>query len=119
MKNKKKETHWIWFIFPQLKGLGKSFVSQYYALNSLEEAKEFFDDRFLRKNLLDCFRIVNKYEDSEELENCLGLLDATKVRSCATLFYLATKKSIFKKFLDKFFEGLLDRNTMVLLSGGK
>ena len=110
-----KETHWIWFIFPQLKGLGSSMVSNYYGLNNLEEAREYYDNKYLRKNLLSCFRLVLKLEDERDLSNCFGMLDSVKIRSCATLFYIATKKNIFKKFLDKFFEGLLDNKTMLLL----
>ena len=111
-----KETHWIWFVFPQLKGLGKSLNSDYYGLDGIEEAKEYYNDKYLRKNLLSCFRIIYKYEDKEVLADCVGMLDAIKIRSCATLFYVATKRIIFKKFLDKFFDGFLDDKTMLLLS---
>lgn len=115
LKKGAKQTHWIWFIFPQLKGLGKSFVSEYYGLHGLEETKEYYSNKSLRKNLLDCFKLVMKYEDTEQLQTVFGMLDAIKVRSCATLFYIATKRLIFKKFLDKFFDGFLDEKTVVLL----
>ena len=116
LKQRYKEKHWIWFVFPQLKGLGKSLNSDYYGLDGIEEAKEYYNDKYLRKNLLSCFRIIYKYEDKEVLADCVGMLDAIKIRSCATLFYVATKRIIFKKFLDKFFDGFLDDKTMLLLS---
>ena len=55
-----KQTHWMWFVFPQLKGLGKSIVSDYFGLKSLDEAKEFFENKYLRKNLVTCFKLVLK-----------------------------------------------------------
>ena len=112
----KKKNHWIWFIFPQLKGLGKSQVSQYFGIKDMDEAREYYKEPTLKKNLDDCFKIVLKYKDYNALSDCFGTLDTKKVHSCATLFYLSTKKPIFKKFLDKFFNGLLDEQTVILLS---
>lgn len=110
-----KQTCWIWFIFPQLKGLGFSTISSYYGLRNIEEAQDFYEDRYLRHNLIEMFRIVLKMKNKEDFIYCFGETDGKKVRSCATLFYLATKKSIFKRFLDKFFNGLLDEKTVLLL----
>lgn len=115
LRKKKKVSHWIWFVFPQLRGLGRSIVSDYYGLNSVYEAMEFYHEKYLRKNLNDCFKIVMKYENYDTLLKCLGEVDAKKVHSCASLFYIATDKPIFKKFIDKFFNGLLDERTVVLL----
>lgn len=110
-----KRTCWIWFIFPQLRGLGFSMVSNYYGLTNIEEAQDYYEDRYLRHNLTEMFRIVLKLNNTEDLMYCFGETDSKKVRSCATLFYIATKKSIFKRFLDKFFNGLLDEKTVLLL----
>ena len=110
-----KKTCWIWFIFPQLKGLGFSTVSDYYGLQNVQEAQSYYEDKYLRHNLTEMFRIVLKMKNTEDFMYCFGETDGKKVRSCATLFYLATKKSIFKRFLDKFFNGLLDEQTMLLL----
>ena len=115
LRTGKKVTHWIWFIFPQLKGLGKSFVSNYYGLNSVEETREYFNDKYLKRNLIDCFKIVFKYTDYELLLECLGELDTQKLHSCVTLFYVATRKKLFKKIIDKFFNGFLDKGTVLLL----
>lgn len=111
-----KKTCWIWFIFPQLKGLGFSFMSNYYGLNNIEEAQLYYEDKYLRHNLTEMFRIVLKMNNTEDFMYCFGEIDGNKVRSCATLFYIATKKSIFKRFLDKFFNGLLDEKTVLLLN---
>lgn len=110
-----KQTCWIWFIFPQLKGLGFSMLSNYYGLQNVQEAQCYYEDKYLRHNLTEMFRIVLKMKDTEDFVYCFGETDSKKVRSCATLFYLATKKSIFKRFLDKFFNGLLDEQTVLLL----
>lgn len=111
-----KQTHWMWFVFPQLKGLGKSIVSDYFGLKSLDEAKEFFENKYLRKNLVTCFKLVLKLNDHRRLSYCFGVVDTMKIHSCATLFYLATRRIIFKKFLDKFFGGSLDDKTVLLLN---
>ena len=111
IRNGQKKTHWIWFVFPQLKGLGTSWVSNYYGLDGIKEAKSYFDNAQLRKNLLECFKLVLKIED---IDKCFGY-DAKKVHSCASIFYLATQKKIFKQVIDKFFGGRIDNNTVLLL----
>lgn len=116
LKNGKKVSHWIWFIFPQLKGLGKSIFSDYYGLSDLNETKQYYLNKFLRNNLNKCLQIIYSYTDVELIINCLGDLDTKKLHSCVTLFYLATKKNIFKKIIDKFFNGLLDNQTLSLLT---
>lgn len=107
----KKKSHWIWFVFPQLKGLGKSQVSKYYGLNGIKEAKEYYNNAQLRKNLLDCFKLVLKLDN---LEECFRS-DTVKIYSCASIFYLATQKKIFKEVIDKYFGGRIDNNTVLLL----
>lgn len=115
LKSKQKISHWIWFIFPQLRGLGKSPMSDYYGLGGIEDAKEYYKNKLLRKNLEECLSIVCKYKGIEEVEGCLGKLDAMKLHSCASLFYLATKKKLFKHVIKKFFNGVLDEKTILLL----
>ena len=118
LKSKKKVSHWIWFIFPQLRGLGESPMSDYYGLDGIEDAKEYYKHKRLRKNLEGCLSIVCKYKGIEEIERCLGKLDTMKLHSCASLFYLATKKNIFKHVIKKFFNGVLDEKTILLLERG-
>lgn len=112
LRKGKKESHWIWFIFPQLRGLGKSYLSYYYGLANMQEASEYYNNKYLNKNLKFCFNKIMKYD---ELETCFGGIDTKKIHSCATLFYLATKNELFRKVIDKFFKGRLDEKTMLLL----
>ena len=114
---RKKTTHWMWFIFPQLKGLGHSFMSDYYGLNSVEDAKEYLKNPILRENMTKCVSIVGEYENTDELLNCFGDLDAKKLHSCLSLFYMATKSDLFKNPINKFFGGVLDDKTISLLKG--
>lgn len=114
LKSGKKETHWMWFMFPQLKGLGSSGMSCYYGIDGLEEAKEYMSVPFLRKNLIKLTNIVIK--SKEDIEDMFGWIDAKKFHSCMTLFYKATGMRVFKKALDTIFDGLMDNRTMVLLS---
>lgn len=115
LKAKKKVSHWIWFIFPQLKGLGESLMSNYYGLDGIEDAKKYYKNKQLRRNLENCLSIVYEYEGIEEVDSCLGKIDTMKLRSCVSLFYLATKESIFENILKKFFNGILDEKTILLL----
>ena len=115
LKAKKKVSHWIWFIFPQLKGLGESLMSNYYGLDGIEDAKEYYKNKQLRRNLENCLSIVYEYEGIEEVDSCLGKIDTMKLHSCVSLFYLATKESIFENILKKFFNGILDEKTILLL----
>lgn len=90
-------------------------MSDYYGLDGIEDAKEYYKHKLLRKNLEECLTIVYKYKGIEEVEGCLGKLDTMKLHSCASLFYLATKKKIFKHIIKKFFNGVLDEKTILLL----
>ena len=110
-----KQSHWMWYIFPQLKGLGQSEMSQYYGLSGVEEAKAFFDDDCLRERFLDLFQIINKMPDRKAVIKCFGLIDVLKLHSCTTLFLIATKKRIFRITINKFFLGKKDENTLKLL----
>ena len=118
LKSKKKVSHWIWFIFPQLKGLGNSFTSDYYGIDNINDAKKYYENIKLRNNLIDCLSIISEYEGINELKDCLGELDTKKLYSCVSLFYLATKQSIFKYIIDKFFNGKLDEEMILLLKRG-
>ena len=104
MKDGQKRGHWIWYIFPQIKGLGHSYDSEYYGISSKEEAKAYLDHpvlgarlREITQALLDC---KNKSAD-----DILGFPDVLKVRSCMTLFDLVSPNDIFNDVLYKFYEG--------------
>lgn len=112
IKNGRKESHWIWYIFPQIAGLGRSATSEYYAIQNLSEAKMYLENEYLRNNLLTiCQALLDlKTDDAEEV---LGWIDAMKLKSSMTLFTLAApEEPVFKAVLDKFFHGELDEKTV-------
>ena len=112
IKNGRKESHWIWYIFPQIAGLGRSATSEYYAIQNLSEAKMYLENEYLHNNLLTiCQALLDlKTDDAEEV---LGWIDAMKLKSSMTLFTLAApEEPVFKAVLDKFFHGELDEKTV-------
>ena len=114
MKNGKKETHWIWYIFPQLKGLGMSYYADYYGIEDLEEAHAYFENEYLRNHLLEITEAVLSIPTNNILE-VMDPPDDLKLKSSMTLFYESTKDEIFKQVLDTYYEGKLDEQTLKLL----
>ena len=112
VKNKRKESHWIWFIFPQLLGLGRSDIADYFAISSLEEAKAYMENPYLRNNLLEITSAVLEIDD---IDDAFGFPDNLKLRSSMTLFYKATGEEIFKKVIDKLYGGIEDEATLEML----
>lgn len=118
IKNGKKETHWMWYIFPQIKGLGQTSTSIEYAINDLDEAKEYLDNDYLRNNLENICSELLKLDTSNPV-NIFGTVDSLKLRSSMTLFYLASNEEIYKKVLDKYYHGELDQLTIDILNEKK
>ena len=113
-----KQSHWMWFIFPQIIGLGQSETAQYYSIKNLQEAKDFLNDEVLGANLREISEALLKV-DSNDAEEVMGWPDDMKLRSSMTLFSLATKENgIFRKVMDKFFGGRPDAQTVDILSMG-
>ena len=110
IKNGRKETHWIWFIFPQIQGLGHSAVAMYYEIQNKAEAAEYWNDTILRSHMIEICQELLKLNGS--IDWILGYPDNLKLRSCMTLFWLLTKEPIFKDVLDKFYGGELDEYTV-------
>lgn len=110
----KKETHWMWFIFPQIKGLGKTYISQYYAVESVEEAKAFLLDLQLGKNIREISNELTKINYSDPVA-VMGTPDDLKLRSSMTLFYEVSKEKVFLDVIDKFFFGREDEKTLRIL----
>lgn len=114
----RKESHWIWFVFPQLKGLGSSSMCEYYGIRDMEEAKEYLLNRTLRMRLRMITAALLKHK-GKPIEDILGSIDAMKMRSCATLFYRAANteldRNLFKSVLDEFYGGEEDMRTLALL----
>ena len=112
IKNGHKQSHWIWYIFPQIAGLGRSATSEYYAIQNLSEAKMYLKNEYLHNNLLTICQALLDLETSDAKE-VMGWIDAIKLKSSMTLFTLAdSEEPVFKAVLDKFFCGELDEKTI-------
>jgi uncharacterized protein (DUF1810 family) len=110
-----KTGHWIWFIFPQIAGLGRSATSQEFAIRSLEEARIYLAHPILGVRLRECASIVAALE-GRSAEEIFGPLDAMKVRSSMTLFLRAAPgDAVFAQVLDRFYDGIPDDATDALL----
>lgn len=105
----RKESHWMWYIFPQIQGLGRSPTAMYYELQSRAEAVEYWKDPVLRGHMLEICGELLKLEDS--IDRIMGFPDNLKLRSCMTLFWLVTGEPVFKEILDKFYLGEPDEFT--------
>ena len=111
----KKLTHWMWFIFPQVLGLGLSSISRKFAIASLEEARAYLNHTILGARLRECCMLVNLVE-GRCARDIFGEPDDMKLRSSMTLFALATEDNlVFHGVLKKYFQGKMDRRTLELL----
>lgn len=110
----RKQSHWIWYIFPQIQGLGHSTMAMYYEIQSRAEAEEYWNDPVLSAHLVEISRELLKLEDS--IEQIMGWPDNLKLRSSMTLFYLVSRENVFREVLDKFFGGEMDEYTVRKLS---
>jgi len=110
-----KRSHWMWFVFPQLRGLGQSAMAQRYGLASLEEARAYLAHPVLGQRLEECTALVNAVQGHSAAE-ILGGVDAMKFRSCMTLFAAVRPgDSVFRTALDRYFDGAPDPRTLALL----
>ncbi len=111
----RKDGHWMWFIFPQIKGLGHSPMSRRYALSSLEEAREYLRHPLLGSRLIQCTQLVNEIR-GRSAEEIFGHTDSLKFRSSMTLFDLAAPDmSLFEAALGKYYGGSADQRTVELV----
>jgi uncharacterized protein (DUF1810 family) len=111
----KKTSHWMWFVFPQIAGLGSSPMSELYAIQSLKEARQYLSHPILGEQLRDCTRILLE-TDAETADEVFGHIDAKKLRSSMTLFALADPRDeMFPQVLDRWFGGQPDPATVELL----
>ena len=112
--NGKKISHWIWYIFPQLRGLGQSSRSIYYGLADLQEAELYLNDDLLGSRLREISEALLKHAGRPAV-SILGDIDAIKVRSCMTLFDRLSPDDVYGKVLDAFYEGQRCKRTLYLL----
>lgn len=111
----RKRTHWIWFIFPQLTGLGTSAMSRHYGITNFEEAKAYVDHELLGPRLNICTLALLSHPEKSATE-ILGLIDATKVQSSMTLFDAVGDTSlIFRNALMQLFQEVRDRTTDIMI----
>ncbi|MBR9882940.1 MAG: DUF1810 domain-containing protein [Oceanospirillales bacterium] len=115
LKSGRKRSHWIWYVFPQIDGLGHSVMAERYAIKSLDEAKAYLDHPVLGVRLNECVDAMLAL-DGRSARDILGMPDDMKVRSCATLFAAASPDgSVFEKLLNKYYGGQKDTQTLRLL----
>lgn len=113
----RKRTHWMWFIFPQIAGLGRSETARFYAIRDLGEARAYLDHPVLGQRLKTAARLMLRHR-GRPAESVLGGIDATKLRSSMTLFERAEPgEPVFAAVLEAFFGGERCRPTLVHLSG--
>lgn len=114
IKDGHKRSHWMWYIFPQLKGLGHSTKSEYYGLSGIEEVKQYMNNEYLKNNMIEICNALLKIDD--DIENIFGYPDNLKLKSSMTLFeYVNPDEVVFKKIIDKFYHGNRDRATLDLI----
>jgi uncharacterized protein (DUF1810 family) len=115
----RKRSHWMWFVFPQISGLGQSSMSQTYAISSLDEARAYLSHPILGPRLTESARIVAEL-DGLTAQEIFGGIDAIKLRSSMTLFaYADSANPIFGQVLEAYFGGVPDDATERLLGAGR
>lgn len=111
-----KESHWIWYIFPQLKGLGTSGRSVKFGIENADEAREYLRHPELGADLREITSALLELKENDPVKVMSWEIDAVKLRSCMTLFACVSEEgSVFHKVLDKFFGGEMDEATLKLL----
>jgi uncharacterized protein (DUF1810 family) len=111
LRSGSKRSHWMWFVFPQIAGLGMSSTSRRYAISTLDEARAYLHHPVLGARLLECVRAVLGL-DGLSAEQIFGGIDARKLQSSSTLFLRAApEQPVFQQILDKYFNGVADAAT--------
>lgn len=115
IQNGRKLSHWMWYIFPQLKDLGRSSISQYYGIQDVYEAKMYIQNPILRKNLLEISKVLLTLDETD-IRKIMGSPDDLKLCSCMTLFStIEPELEVFSQVLDRYYDGIRDGFTLKLL----
>ena len=115
IKNGRKESHWMWYIFPQAMGLGYTSTSIHYSIKDLDEAKAYLEHPVLGNRLIEISNVLLQLE-TDDAHKVFGNPDTAKLKSSMTLFSLVPgADNVFQKVLDKFFNGKKDEKTLQLL----
>ena len=112
----KKKSHWMWYIFPQIEGLGQSPMSVRYSINSADEARAYLDHPLLGPRLRECAAVSRDIVGRSAFE-IFGSPDDLKLRSSATLFAAVSNDNVFEQVLQKYFDGERDKETLRRLAG--
>lgn len=110
-----KQSHWMWFIFPQLAGLGRSPTAQFYAIRSVDEARAYLDHPLLGVRYRECVEALQDLS-TNDAQAVFGSIDAIKLRSSLTLFDHSAPSALFSATLDRWFDGQRDPATLNLLA---
>lgn len=114
-----KQSHWMWFVFPQLAGLGRSPTARFYAIASIDEAHAYLEHPLLGARLRECVDALLPWAGKRTPEQILGSIDATKLRSSLTLFDRVEPAAIFRTALSSLFSDKVDERTLALLNAGR
>jgi uncharacterized protein (DUF1810 family) len=119
LRNGRKSSHWMWYVFPQVKGLGRSLMANEYAIGSLAEAQAFLGHPLLGPRLVECAQLLLAI-DGKSAVDVFGSVDAMKLRSSMTLFSRADpQQAVFRQVLDRYFQGSEDQETISRLGSGR
>ena len=119
LKAGRKQSHWMWFVFPQIAGLGLSSTSRFYAIASLDEAQAYLARPLLGPRLVECVESLLPWAETRSAEQIFGPIDAAKFRSSLTLFEQVGPSAPFATALDSFFDGERDNRTLALLEAAR
>jgi uncharacterized protein (DUF1810 family) len=111
LRDGRKRSHWMWYIFPQIEGLGHSVMSLRYSIKSAVEARAYLDHPVLGPRLLECFAVLRDIEGHSALQ-IFGSPDDMKLRSCGTLFASVSTDAVFEEVLQKYFDRQHDEETL-------
>ena len=114
IKDGEKVSHWMWFIFPQIAGLGRSPMAKMYAIESKDEAKEYLEHEVLGSRLREISKTLLEHKD-KQIVSILGHTDAMKLRSSMTLFDAVSPDDVFAEVLEAFFDSKRDRLTLDII----
>jgi uncharacterized protein (DUF1810 family) len=112
-----KYSHWMWYIFPQIEGLGHSHIAQKYAISNAEEAKAYLADSVLGARLVECCEVLLNLDSSYTASEIFGFPDDLKLKSSMTLFASISKSgSVFQQIIENYFDGEFDSKTIYLIN---
>ena len=122
LRSGSKRTHWMWFVLPQLRGLGRTPTAEHFGIGSAAEAAAYLAHPVLGPRLRECSRLLRDHPGSEPASVILGSVDALKLRSSMTLFAQSadseTDRALFQAVLDRYYRGEPDERTLAILSAG-